>query len=143
MRRHAKSAIAVPLLVLLLASSVGSGQAGVLPVNTTAVNAAATGNLTDVRYRRGAPVAAGIAFGLLGAAIASQYYAYPPYYYGGYPAYVPYPPPVYYYPYPYYGPYVGRPYVVYHAYPRYRHYGVRHYRHYGVRHYRPRHKVRR
>jgi len=150
MSKQANSAVAVSASAFLLLSAVGAAEGGILPLNVTGVSAAATSSLTDVRYRRGGAVAAGIAFGLLGAAIASQYH-YSPYYY--YPPYAPYAPPVYYYPpyasygyypaYPYYGsfgPYWGRPYIVRHVYPRYRYYGVRHY---YPRHYRARHRVRR
>jgi hypothetical protein len=75
-----------------------------LPINAGAVQSAMPDSVVNVRHRGGA-LAAGIAFGLLGAAIANNY-AYPPpyFYYSPYPAYYP--------PYPYYGPYWGyRPYV--------------------------------
>jgi hypothetical protein len=118
--------------VAILTHSTTIATAGPLPINPTAIKAAAPNDLLDAHYYhrhyRGGAVAAGLALGLLGAAIASGGYAYPgPYYY--------YPPYPYYPAYGYYGPYWGGPYVAYGAYPVYRYY--------GVRHYRPRHRIHR
>jgi hypothetical protein len=108
-------------------NDVRTAAAGPLPVNATALRTAAADHIVDVRYRGGGAFAAGLAFGLIGAAIASRSYYYPSYYY------YPYAPAYYYPPYPYYGyygPYWGyRPYVYYRPYPRYRYYYPR-YRYY-------------
>jgi hypothetical protein len=104
----------------------GTAAAGPLPVNATALKTAAADDVIDVRYRGGGAFVAGLAFGLIGGAIASRSYYYPAYYY------YPYAPAYYYPPYPYYGSYWGyRPYVYYRPYPRYRYFYPR-YRYYGV-----------
>jgi hypothetical protein len=100
---------------------VGATPSSAAPVfsSTTAVKAAVSDNVVDVRWRRGGGIAAGIAFGALagaaiGAAIAPRYYnggyGYP---YGGYRSYA-YPAysysyPAYGYGYPAYGAYANDP----------------------------------
>jgi hypothetical protein len=107
---------------------VGATPSSAAPIlsSTTAVKAAASDNVVDVRWRRGGGgIAAGVAFGALaGAAIAPRYYyggygypygayrsyAYPAYSYS-YPAYA-YPAYSYSYPaygYPAYGAYANGP----------------------------------
>jgi hypothetical protein len=123
MRKLASYGIAITLTAAVTLATIDGSAAGPLPVDTLAVKAAAPTDVVGVRYRHGGAVAAGIALGLIGAAIASQYYHYPPY--------PPYPPYAYYYGPPYWGP---GPYFVYGAYPR-------HY--FGSRYYRPRYRHRR
>jgi hypothetical protein len=119
--------------------SVGISTAGPLPVDPAIRTAAAT-NTVDVRYYGyGGGLFAGLAIGMIGAAVASQYY-YPPYYsYPGayyYPRYYGYYPRAYYgsgyyYPGYAYGPYY-RSYGWYGGPALYRHRVIRHYR---VHHY--------
>jgi hypothetical protein len=102
--------------------SAANSWAAPVPSSTAAVEAMVPNNLTEVRYHRGGAIAAGIALGLLGAAIAPPYY-YGPYYY---PPYAP-----YYGPYGGYGPYWGyAPYYGYYGYSPY----VRHYYHHRHHH---------
>ena len=155
MRKLTSGIIAIAIAATVTLNDIRPSHAGLF--NAMALKAAVPGNLMDVRYRHGgAGVAAGIAFGLIGAAIASQSYSYQPRYYYSPPIYY-YPSPVYYYPYPVYypAPYYATPYVGYPVYRtgaqlRYRAYPprpryVRHYtaRHPYVPHPRLRHKTRR
>jgi hypothetical protein len=110
---------------IALSAATPSMAAPVLS-STTAVQAATSSDVTQVRWRgRGAAVGVGLAAGaLLGAAAAASAYnySYYPYYYGGYggpyyayapaPAYVYEPAPTYYYgrPYGYGSYYYGAPY---------------------------------
>jgi hypothetical protein len=112
MRKSMSCTVGAAIAAIAALNGVGTAAAGPLPVNVAALKTATPNDLIDVRVRGGA-VAAGIALGLFGAAVASQYYYPYPYYY--YPPY----PRAYYPGYPYYGPYWGyRPYV--YGYPRYR-----------------------
>lgn len=118
MNKFARSAAAAAMIGIAAFATAGSAGAIMLPVDLTTKKVVAS-HVTDVRYHRGgAAVAAGIALGIIGGAIASQYYydPYPSYYY---PPYAP--PPAYYYrP----GYYWGTPGYFYRV-PVYRH----HYRH--------------
>jgi hypothetical protein len=136
------SCVSSALLALTVVSTdIGAVAAAPFPVNASAFRVPASNDRIDVRYRGGA-LAAGIVFGLIGAAIASQYYYYPSpyYYYPAYPRAYYYPSYSYYTPYPYYTPYSYYPaywgygpsyrvYPAYRVYPRYRYYrGYRRYR---------------
>ena len=93
------------LALTAVSSDIGAAAAAPFPVNASAFRVPASNDRIDVRYRGGA-LAAGIVFGLIGAAIASQYYYYPsPYYYPAYPRAYYYPSYSYYTPYPYYTAY--------------------------------------
>jgi hypothetical protein len=93
--------MAAILVVAATLSAVKTSTAGIVPVDTVAARMAASQDIVEVRHHGGA-LFAGLALGLIGAAIVgSQYrhhYYYPSYY-----------DPYYYPPYPYY-------------YPRYRYY---------------------
>ena len=126
------SCVSSALLALTVVSSdIGAAAAAPFPVNASAFRVPASNDRIDVRYRGGA-LAAGIVFGLFGAAIASQYPS-PYYYYPAYPRAYYYPSYSYYTPYPYYTPYSYYPaywgygpsyrvYPAYRVYPRYRYY---------------------
>jgi hypothetical protein len=133
MTKSIARAVAVAMAAGATFSTVGGAIAGPLPIDA-AIKPAAS-NVLDVRYRNGAGLFAGFAIGMIGAAVASQYYypgPYAGYYYG--PAFG-YPPPYYYggyyRPY-YYGPYY-RPYGAYYGAPVIYHHRV-------IRHYRVRHR---
>lgn len=85
-RNHA---IALGLAGALALGATVSASAGPFPIGTAAVKEAASGKLTDIRWR-GRGIGPGLAFGLAagalaGAAVAGRsYYDGPDYYYGGY-----------------------------------------------------------
>jgi len=119
MRKFVSCSMGAVIGVAATFSAVNSSIAGVFPVDTAAMNTAAPQDVVEVRYRGGA-LFAGLALGLMGAAIAGSYYYGPSYYYP------PYYPGNAYPPYPYYGPYYwGYPTYAYPVYPRYRYYGFR------------------
>jgi len=99
MRKYISCAMAAMLVAAATLSAVKTSTASIFPVDTVTSKAAAPQDVVHVRHGGGA-LFAGLALGLIGAAIADSYYR--PHYY---PSYYPY----YYRPYPYY-------------YPRYRHY---------------------
>jgi len=101
MRKYISCSMAAILAVAATLSAVKTSTAGVIPVDTVTAKAAAPQDIVEVSHRGGA-LFAGVALGLIGAAIVGSQYR-PHYYY--YPSYSPY----YYPPYPYY-------------YPRYRYY---------------------
>jgi hypothetical protein len=121
MRKFVSGAMGAVIGVTATLTAVNSSTAGVFPVDTATTKAAAPQDIVNVYYRGGGALFAGLALGLVGAAIAGSYYYAPPYYYPGYyPGYVYAPSP-----YPYYGSYYGR-YPGYASYyPRYRYYGFR------------------
>jgi hypothetical protein len=96
----------IALLLGAIATFIGA-PASAAPLTPLAGAAALNAQLEDasplieVRSRRGAAVAAGIAGAIIGGIIASQGYGYYGPYYGPYPAYPAYPA------YPYAGPYDG------------------------------------
>jgi hypothetical protein len=92
--------MAAIFVVAATLSAVKTSTAGVIPVDTVTAKAAAQQDIVEVRHNGGA-LFAGVALGLIGAAIVGSQYRR--HYY--YPSYDPY----YYPPYPYY-------------YPRYRYY---------------------
>ena len=96
MRKYVSCSMAAILTVAAILSAVKTSTAGVFPVDTVTAKAAAPQDVVDVSHRGGA-LFAGLALGLIGAAIADNYYR-PHYYY--YPSYSPY----YYRPYPSYYP---------------------------------------
>ena len=121
MRTYVSFSMAAILAMTATLGAVQTSTAGVFPVDTVTSEAAAPQDIVEVRHRGGEAAFAGMALGLLGAAIAgnSYYYGpssyYPSYYpYYGYPSYNP---GYYYPPYSYYRPY-NRGY----RYPRYRYY---------------------
>jgi hypothetical protein len=97
--------MAAILAVAATLSAVKTSTAGVIPVDTLTAKAVASQDVVEVSHRGGA-LFAGLALGLIGAAIVGSQYRHHYYYYPsyGYPSYGPY----YYPPYPYY--------------PRYRYY---------------------
>jgi hypothetical protein len=105
--------MAAMLAITATLSAVETSTAGVFPVDTVTSKAAAPHDVVDVRHGGGA-IFAGLALGLLGAAIVGSYYYGPRYYY--YPGYAYSPYPYYYSSYPGYWGYR------YPFYPRYRHY---------------------
>ena len=100
MRKYTSCSMAAILVVATTLSAVKTSTAGVVPVDTVTATAAAQQDIVEVRHNGGA-LFAGVALGLIGAAIVGSQYRH--HYY--YPSYYPY----YYPPYPYY-------------YPRYRYY---------------------
>jgi len=76
--------------------AVKTSTAGVVPVDTVTARAATPQDIVEVRHHGGA-LFAGLALGLIGAAVADSYYRHHSYYY-------PYYDPYYYPPYPYYYP---------------------------------------
>ncbi len=105
MRKYMSCSMAAILVVAATVSAVKTSTAGVLPVDTVTARAAAPQDIVEVSHRGGA-LFAGLALGLIGAAIVGSQYRHHYYYYPSYyPSYNPY----YYPPYPYY-------------YPRYRYY---------------------
>jgi hypothetical protein len=100
MRKYTSCSMAAILVVATTLSAVKTSTAGVVPVDTVTATAAAQQDIVEVRHNGGA-LFAGVALGLIGAAIVGSQYRH--HYY--YPSYYPY----YYQPYPYY-------------YPRYRYY---------------------
>jgi hypothetical protein len=101
-------ALSFGLAAALAAVAIAPASAAPVLSNTVAVKSAASDSVTDVRWRRGGAVAAGIGAGIaLGAIAASQPRYYDPYYgsYGYGPTYVA-PAPTYYggYHEPYYAP---------------------------------------
>jgi len=101
MRKYISCSMAAILAVAATLSAVKTSTAGVIPVDTAAARAATPQDIVEVSHRGGA-LFAGVALGLIGAAIVGSQYRHHYYYY---PSYNPY----YYPPYPYY-------------YPRYRYY---------------------
>src|SRR6266478_3858089 len=101
MRKYISCSMAAILVVAATLSAVETSMAGVVPVDTVTARAAASQDIVAVRHHGGA-LFAGVALGLIGAAIAGSYYRHR---YYDYPSYDPY----YYPPHPYY-------------YPRYRYY---------------------
>jgi hypothetical protein len=120
MRKFVSCSMGAVIGVAATLSAVNSSTAGVFPVDTVTTKTAAPQDVVEVYYRGGGALFAGLALGLMGAAIAGSYYYGPRYYYPGYyPGYA-------YAPYPYYGSYYGGyPAYAYPYYPRYRHYGFR------------------
>jgi hypothetical protein len=119
MRKSLSLAVAVAIGTTAL-SHVSQSNAGPIPTAMAAVKTAVPEDVIEVRNRGGA-IFAGLALGLIGAAIAGNGY------YGGYyPAY-----PYYSYPYPYSYSYSPYPYYGYpsYGYPYYRRYR------YGYRRY--------
>ena len=117
MRKSISIAIAVTIGATAALSHVSRSNAGPLPTALAAVKTAVPEDVIEVRNRGGA-IFAGLALGLIGAAIAGNSYYGSGYYYPAYP----YPYSYSYSPYPYYGyPSYGYPY-----YRRYR-YGYRRY----------------
>jgi hypothetical protein len=113
MRKSIPFAIAITIGATAALSHVSPSSAGPLPTAVAAVKTAVPEDVIEVRNRAGA-IFAGVALGLLGAAIVGNSYYGPSYYYPAYPQ------PYYYSPYPYYAPY---------RYPYYRRYW------YGYRRY--------
>jgi hypothetical protein len=101
MRKYVSYSMAAILAVAATLSAVKTSTAGAVPVDTVTARVAAPQDIVEVRHNGGA-LFAGVALGLIGAAIVGSQYRH--HYYYGYPAYDPY----YYPPYPYY--------------PRYRYY---------------------
>jgi hypothetical protein len=116
MRKSISIAIAVTIGATAALSHVNRSNAGPLPTALAAVKTAVPEDVIEVRNRGGA-IFAGLALGLIGAAIAGNSYYGSGYYY---PAY-----PYSYSPYPYYAPY-AYPHYAYPYYRRYR-YGYRRY----------------
>src|ERR1700730_8924463 len=111
MHKSLSLAAAVAIGTAAALSHVSQSNAGPIPLAMAAVKTAVPEDAIEVRNRGGA-IFAGLALGLIGAAIAGNgYYGgyYPAYPYYSYPysySYSPYP----YYGYPYYGyPYYGYP----------------------------------
>ena len=118
MRKYNSCAMAAMLAITATLSAVKTSTAGIFPVDTVTSKAAAPHDVVDVRHDGGA-IFAGVALGLLGAAIVGNSYYYGPRYY--YPSYYP---GDAYSPYPYYYPsYPGYRGYRYPVYPRYRYYG--------------------
>ena len=92
MRRYISCSMAAILGVAATLSAANTSTAGVLPVDAVTAKAAASQNIVEVRHHGGA-LFAGVALGLLGAAVADSYYRhhyyYHPYYYPPYPYYYP------------------------------------------------------
>jgi hypothetical protein len=125
MRKFVSCSMGAVIGVATTLSAVNSSTAGVFPVDTATMKAAVPQDVVEVYYRGGGALFAGMALGLMGAAIAGSYYYGPRYYYPGYyPGYA-------YAPYPYYGSYYGYggyPAYGYSYYPRYRYGFRRHWR---------------
>jgi hypothetical protein len=104
MRKFVSCAMGGAISITATLTAVNSSTADVFPVDTATMKAAPQ-DVVDVCYRGGEALFAGLALGLMGAAIAGSYYG-PRYYYPGYyPGYA-------YASYPYYGSYyAGYPYA--------------------------------
>ena len=128
MHKSLSLAAAVAIGTAAALSHVSQSNAGPIPLAMAAVKTAVPEDVIEVRNRGGA-IFAGLALGLIGAAIAGNSYYGSGYYYPSYPysySYS-YPYPYSYSPYPYYGyPYYGYPSYGYPYYRRYR-YGYRRY----------------
>jgi hypothetical protein len=119
--------------IATLALVVGTGETRALPLPVTTARTIAGPAPTEQVWWGGGAFAAGLVFGgLIGAAVAAPYYAYPAYGYA-YPAAY----PVYYRPYAYYAPVYHRPYAYRPAFYGYRHAYARPYRAYRRAYFRP------
>src|SRR5258708_945955 len=86
MRKYNSCAMAAMLAITATLSAVKTSTAGIFPVDTVTLKAAAPHDVVDVHHDGGA-IFAGVALGLLGAAIVGNSYYYGPRYY--YPSYYP------------------------------------------------------
>jgi len=96
MGKYVSCSMAAILVVAATLSAVKTSTAGVIPVDTVTAKAAAPQDIVEISHRGGA-LFAGVALGLIGAAIVGSQYRSHNYYYPSYSPYY-YPPNPYYYP---------------------------------------------
>jgi len=96
MGKYVSCSMAAILVVAATLSAVKTSTAGVIPVDTVTAKAAAPQDIVEISHRGGA-LFAGVALGLIGAAIVGSQYRSHYYYYPSYSPYY-YPPNPYYYP---------------------------------------------
>ena len=77
MRKYNSCAMAAMLAITATLSAVKTSTAGIFPVDTVTLKAAAPHDVVDVHHDGGA-IFAGVALGLLGAAIVGNSYYYGP-----------------------------------------------------------------